>query len=386
MKNKILIKAVAVSLCLLSAAAHAQPKFSLTNLSFLSPEGDAAWSGINNAGDIVGTNGHQVNVYSNGALKQYELGNYGWSASAIIGNDGTVAYTVWGNYENFEMNRSYVLKNGVSQEITPLYPDIYRGGTYANAVNNSGVVVGSGSHYNADCSGGDWGCEYRTPWSRAIIYQNGQTRDLGTLGGNTASATDINNQGVIVGLSSTSPDRYGNTVFVYTDGAMRTLEVSADRAVHINDAAQITSSTWVSGHYEAWLYDGGEITALGLAGGSNVALDLNNAGQVVGRNESNYHYWLYSDGQTIDLNTLLYEEDWHITGVLDLNDQGQILATATRDGGATTYVLLTPDAAPILLPPGVPPGVPLPVPEPGTYAMLIGGLGVLAAWRRRRQG
>lgn len=381
MKLKWMAKAVAVGLCLLSAGAHAQSKFSLTNLSFLSPEGDAAWSGINNAGDIVGTNGHQVNVYSNGALKQYEMGNYGWNSRAIIGNDGTVAYTVWGNYENFEMNRSYVLKNGVSQEIAPLYPNIYRGGTYASAMNDAGVVVGSGSHYNGDCSSGDWGCEYRTPWSRAIIYQNGQTTDLGTLGGNTASANDINNQGVIVGVSKTSPNAYNNTVFVHTDGAMRSLDITANGSVFINDAAQIAGSTWTTGRNEAWVFDHGKVATLGLADLSNVVLDMNNAGQVIGSSD-NYRFWLYTDGETIELNTLLYEDGWRIGSVLDLNDQGQILATATRDGGATTYVLLTPDQAPVLLPPGVPPT--LPVPEPGTYAMLIGGLGVLAAWRRRR--
>ncbi|GGY90106.1 PEP-CTERM sorting domain-containing protein [Pseudoduganella plicata] len=383
MKNQIYMKAVAVSLCLLSAAAHAQSKFSLTNLSSLSPQGDAVWNSINNAGDIVGTDGYNVNVYSNGALKQYEVGYYSWDASAFIGNDGTVAYTVWGNYQNLEMDRSYVLKNGVIQEIKPLYPDIYRGGTYARAMNDSGVVVGSGSHYNSECSSSDWGCEYRSPWSRAIIYQNGQTTDLGTLGGNTASAHGINNQGVIVGVSTTSPDADKNTVFVYTDGAMRSLDITANGAVFINDAAQIAGKEWGPNGNEAWLYDHGKVTALGLTDRSNVVLDMNNAGQVVGSGD-NLRFWLYAGGETIDLNTLLHEDGWWIDSVLDLNDRGQILATARRNGGALQYVLLTPDQAPILLPPGVPPGVPLPVPEPGTYAMLIGGLGVLAAWRRRR--
>lgn len=380
MKTQIITKAVVAGLCLLSAAAHAQSKFALTNLSFLSPAGDVAWSGINNAGDIVGLDAHQVNVYSNGALKQYEMGNYGWGGTSIIGNDGTVAYTVWGNYQNFEMDRSYVLKNGVTQEIPPLYPNIYRGGTYAKAMNDSGVVVGSGSHYKSECSSSDWGCEYRSPWDRAIIYQNGQTTDLGTLGGNTATAYGINNQGVIVGVSMTSPDADKNTVFVYTDGAMRSLDITVNGAVFINDAGQIAGQEWGPNGNEAWLYDHGKVTALGLADQSNVVVDMNNAGQVIGG--GSLRFWLYTDGKTINLNTLLHEDGWWIDSVLDLNDQGQILATARRDGGTSQYVLLTPDQAPILLPPGVPPT--LPVPEPGTYAMLIGGLAVLAGWRRRR--
>lgn len=383
MKIQIITRAVVAGLCLLSAAAHAQSKFSLTNLSFLAPQGDAVWTGINNAGDIVGTDGYGLNVYSNGALKHYDVGYYSWNASAFIGNDGTVAYTVWGKYQNFEMDRSYVLKNGVTQEIAPLYPDIYRGGTHARAMNDSGVVVGSGSHYNYECSSSDYGCEYRAPWDRAIIYQNGQTTDLGTLGGNTASAHGINNQGVIVGVSMTSPDADKNTVFVYTDGAMRSLDITANGGVFINDAGQIAGQEWGPNGNEAWLYDHGNVTALGLADSSNSVLDMNNAGQVVGSG-GGYRFWLYTGGETIELNTLLHEDGWWIDSVVDLNDQGQILATVRRNGGVPQYMLLTPDQAPILLPPGVPPGVPLPVPEPGTYAMLLGGLALLTAWRRRR--
>lgn len=386
MKTIIITKAVAAGLCLLSMAAQAESKFSLVNLAYLSAGAPAQWTSINNAGAIAGTVDSQLGVYSNGVLSKYEVPHLDLS-TILISNNGSTVYRTNGNWYNFETNDSYVLQNGVSQQVTPLYPSVYRGGTYATAVNDSGVVVGTGSHYNYECSSGDWGCEYRRPWSRAIVYKDGKTTDLGTLGGNEASATDINNQGVIVGTSSTWPQVTGN-VFVYNNGAMHALGRDSSTAVQINDAAQIAGSTYVPepgtwhGHLEAWVYDGGEITIIGLDGESNTVLDLNNAGQAIGKTERGF--WLYSDGTTIDLNTLLYEPDWKITGVLDLNDNGQILATAIRDGRDTSYVLLTPDLAPVLLPPGVPPTLPLPVPEPGTYAMLISGLGVLAAWRRRR--
>jgi uncharacterized membrane protein len=387
MLKSSIFKALAMSLCIVSAGAQAQSKLSITNLAFLTPQGSAEWSGINNAGAIVGTINGQLSVFSNGALTKYTIPDFHGS-NIFIGNSGAIVYTEFNDPWSFAMTESFVYQNGVAKRITPLYESVYRGGTYAKAINDAGVVVGTGSHYRGDCPG-DPGCERFSPWDRAIYHKNGKTFDLGTMGGNRANATDINNQGVVVG-SSYGPDVTGDT-FVYYDGAMHVLGRSSTTPVQINDAAQILGTSRVKDgewtyHTESWIYDQGEIATIGLAGASNIAVDLNNAGQVVGKTEQGGHYWFYTDGKTIDLNTLLYEDDWTITGVIDLNDAGQILATATREGRGTSYVLLTPDMAPVLLPAGMPPVLPTaPVPEPGTYAMLVGGLGVLAAWRRRRQ-
>ena len=377
MKKQLVTKAVAVGMCLLSAGAHAESKFSLTDLAPLARQAD--WYGINNAGAIVGMVDRQLSVYSNGALASFELPYAGGNGIAIkINNSGAITYSdyVFGGTES---RRAYLFQNGVAQSVESLYPNVYNGGSYAMAINDSGVVAGVGSHYKGDCT--DSYCENWRPWNRAIVYKDGKTIDLGTLGGDTAIATGINNQGVVVGTSDAGSFP-PSSVFIYANGTMQALGRDSTEPVTINDASQIIGTSYqrdpttLAVKYEAWLYDHGNFASLGLAGESNIALDLNNAGQVIGKNKSDSRYWLYWDGKTIDLNTLLSDEDWRITGVIDLNDQGQILATAARPDGGLSYVLLTPDQPPVLLPA---------VPEPGTYAMLIGGLGVLAAWRPRRQ-
>lgn len=371
MKNHAMLKAAAVALCLASTLAQAQSKFSITNLSYLTPQGSADWTAINNDGDLTGNVNNLVAIYDNGSLKKlrYIDGN----RAGLINDSGAVTFHSYPSSPGL-MSRAYVHRDGVTSEITPLYDNVYRGGTYVAGINDAGTIVGSGSGTGYTCSS-DPGCEFRTPWSRAFMHKDGKTIDLGTLdGAEQAWANGINNQGTVVGVSALK-------MFVYRDGAMQGVAIDGLRTVNgINDADQIIGNRRLgSGPQDSFIYDHGTVKTIGIAGAENTVLDINNAGQVLGTAESNFGtvrtLWLYSGGKTIDINTLLYEEDWKISGIVDLNDKGQILALATREGRGSAYVLLTPDEAPQLLPA---------VPEPSTYAMLLGGLGMLAFARRRR--
>lgn len=358
------IQALALGLFMLSGAALASPHYSLTDLASITPAGAYTyWSGMNNAGDIVGKIDGQLSVFRNGSLVKYDPPNWNWEGSALIGNDGTIAYNLPSDSWQNRMGQAFIFRNGVEREVAPLYPDVYSGGTYIMAINDSGTAVGQGSHFLYDCSSGSPGCESREPWKQAIVYQDGKTTNLGTLGGNQASATGINNHGVVVGYSQT-----GNTsateVFIYSNGGMTSLGIPGTNAV-INDAGQIAAGSW--------LYDHGQTTAIGLAGNYNLVKDINNAGQVLGYVPYEDEIWLYYDGKTIDLTAQLAADGWSDVKAIDLNDAGQILLSGYKDR-KFSHFLLTPDEPPVLLP----------VPEPGTYAMLMGGLGVLAFWRRRR--
>src|SRR5213080_4303909 len=78
----------------------------------------------------------------------------------------------------------------------------------ASAVNEAGQVVG-------------WSQGSYPDPIHAFLWENGTMTDLGTLGGSTARAYDINDKGQVVGVSSTSSGL--NHAFLWEDGTMTDL-------------------------------------------------------------------------------------------------------------------------------------------------------------------
>ncbi len=110
------------------------------------------------------------------------------------------------------------------------------------AINASGQIIGN----SIDATGN----------SHALVYSNGQATDLRTLGGASAGATGINNQGQIVGSSTTYlPGPIGSpteipigAAFIYENGKMYNLNgllngglsgIYLGNALGINDFGQI---------------------------------------------------------------------------------------------------------------------------------------------------
>jgi probable HAF family extracellular repeat protein len=79
------------------------------------------------------------------------------------------------------------------------------GGTFAEArnVNNRGQVVGSGDNFAGDI--------------HAILWEDGQAMDLGTLGGASSVAWGINDRGQIVGESEVDAESHA---FLWQNGEM----------------------------------------------------------------------------------------------------------------------------------------------------------------------
>ena len=239
------------------------------------------------------------------------------------------------------------------------------GGTFAEArnVNNRGQIVGSGDNAAGDI--------------HAILWENGQAIDLGTLGGASSVAWGINDRGQIVGESDANADSHA---FLWQSGEMFDLAEAGDfnrafainqraeivghfqldallwrrgmltnlgilTAMDINDRGVIAGSDDASGAFHAVVWNDAEVTALGTLPGdtSSAARAINKAGQVVGESTGDHgiHAFVWDNGQMIELPGFLEGA----VRARDINNRGQIVAESATDpnviGGAVRGVLWT---------------------------------------------
>nr|WP_229224912.1 PEPxxWA-CTERM sorting domain-containing protein [Duganella violaceicalia] len=209
-----------------------------------------------------------------------------------------------------------------------------------------------------------------------------------------SSATAINNAGVVVGTYPVSFSPWQDSVqegFVSNNGVFTTIADHKPFPLTIIPS-NISSNGNVAGNEQdpnylnvtsAWAIINGKFTKLGgLHDFSDGRIhssvnDINRSGWAVGAAELSNgmsHATLYENGSVFDLNSLVDPSlNVTLTAAGGINDKGQIVATAcTGVWNGCSVVLLNPLAAP-------------PVPEPETYAMLLGGLGVVGVAVRRRR-
>lgn len=225
-------------------------------------------------------------------------GIYTRSSAVDINNNGQVVGRCYP--DDYSRSRPFLYSSGAMTDLDTV------GGTYsmANAINNSGQVVGS------------FGSSGYTQPHHAFLYSGSTTTDLGTLGGRQSFANGINNSGQVVGHSYTSGDTY-----------------------------------------HAFLYNGSVMTDLGTPGGiqlcSHGGFDINNTGQIVGSiYDTTFECYpsLYSEGKWTDLNTLIDPgSSWTLTAVEAINDFGWIVGSGISADGQHQAILLTPVPEPSLL-------------------------------------
>jgi probable HAF family extracellular repeat protein len=138
----------------------------------------------------------------------------------------------------------------------------------------------------------------------AFLYSAGRMADLGTFGGTYSSAFQINSNGQVIGVASTTSDAQTN----------------------------------------GFIYTGGVLTDLGNLGGTSATpLALNNRGQVVGvitDPDGSSRAFLWETNKMVDLNSLLPSNSgWQLAFAELISDSGRIVGTGTSNGIAATFIL-----------------------------------------------
>lgn len=347
LKLKTLL-ALAIGATALSASAAAPLQYGVTELGDFNP------TGINNVGQVSGwvnTGDRQTAVlYSAGSLSTVARLSgfshaYGLNdAGKIVGSYGT--------------DRTYAFSYAANT-----VDNINPSAVSANAINNAGQIAGG---LEADGT------------THAYVYQNNQLTDINTGGNGSGSvATALSNNGIVVGArwDGEFSERHA---FIHVNG--KTTDLSAavggfSNAAGVNDRGQVIMTVdGDAGSRKSYLYGNGVATDLGgeVAGGV-VASAINNAGTVVGSAAFfdapfTASAFMWQNGTMINLNSLIDPTlGWTIVNAFDINDNNQIAVLGCQWNGDCQALLLST------------------VPEPGTYAMLCAGLGMMGWTLRRRR-
>ena len=165
---------------------------------------------------------------------------------------------------------------------------------------------------------------------RAFLWENGFIHDIGTLGGNDASASLINDAGAVCGFSSTNVEINDTTglptihPFLWKNGQMHDLGslggtvaipgnfIDGPLGRVMNDQGHVIGASNFSGDedYGAFIWTNGQMTDLGTLGGNATdSYAINNNDQVVGRSRTtnsptSYHPFLWENGHMTDLGVI----------------------------------------------------------------------------------
>jgi probable HAF family extracellular repeat protein len=207
----------------------------------------------------------------------------------------------------------------------------------ATAVNNRGQAVGFGFNNIPDPIS-ITGFPTQT---RALLWQDGVVKDLGTLGGPDALAGGINNRGEIFGISYLPVDPAAVSPithpFLWRNGRMQdlgSLGGTDSEPNAINESGEVVGFSTLAGDTVShpFVWRNGKLHDLGTLGGRNAnARWINNRGDIIGRADlagpapQDHDGVLWTRGKTIDLGTLPGDA---CSNAYFINSRGQIVGTS----------------------------------------------------------
>jgi probable HAF family extracellular repeat protein len=325
---------IAVLVCALAYGAGAQT-YTAIDLGTLRA-GSARVHGVNDSGQAVGASGYPHGAETHAFFWQRQGGMR--DLGTLPGGDYSVAFAINDSGVVVGTSNTATSMHAFSWTVSQGLHDL---GTLAGAnassafsINNQGQIAGSsGAH--------------------AALWTNGIIQDLGTLGGASSEAHDVNNLGVVVGVSDTNS---GSHAFSWKDGAMRDLGVLSDdtssRADHINDSGMVVGASQGSGGVRAFVWTSSTgMQALDSSSDSiySEAFAINNAGQVVGEIASalgtRAFLWTSQDG-LVDLNEKVTNlpGDVVLIGAFAINERGQIVAFGLKSPNVSHHKEVTADS------------------------------------------
>jgi probable HAF family extracellular repeat protein len=282
--------------CACASLAAERAGYTITEIGGLSGTHSAKVSGINNSGQVVGTSANHAFPWEHGVMK--DLGLPGETGSAHgINNRGEI---VGASSAKNVRGGAVLWKNGQWQSLGDLGPS--GSGSTAISINDKGEVVGVSSGFATNRG-----------VVRAVVWQGGVIRDLGTLGGLHSTANGLNARGEVIGWSEIGDQ--STVAFLWQNGVMR-------------DLGSLPGST-------------------AQPGTGSQANALNETDQVVGsslnfRGEMRAVIW--ENRRILDLNQLIPRVAGRVmTRATAINNRGQIAVEQQTgaDGAAKSY-LLTP--------------------------------------------
>jgi probable HAF family extracellular repeat protein len=317
-----------VGLC---SVADCAVMYNVTEIEGLSVSSFVVSMGINNAGQVVGTNfiDYQAVMWDNGVITPLDTLGGSMTEAYDINDDGQIVGMAETPDENL---RAVLWDNGTPIDLGTLDNQPR---SFAIAINSAGLICGFAG----------------TSTTRSAFVYDGAMTSIGTLGGDRSEAFGINDSGEIVGMATTATSGFTHS-FLW-DGAMTDLGSMTNHgdrwANDINDFGLVVGSAYppvFPGVSQAIIWEGSGYLDIGVG----EAHAVNSAGQVVGTSgskdymyNSGYIAFIWEDGVRTELNSLIAPgSGWNLKVAYDINDVGQIVGSGTNPLGQSSTFLLTP--------------------------------------------